>query len=68
VIEPGEIYIADFARAGPYPVIAVSREELNRGHYTLVVELHHYLNRCKTTGPKLLRHNPEIRDFAGSAT
>jgi mRNA-degrading endonuclease toxin of MazEF toxin-antitoxin module len=37
VIEPGEIYIADFAEAGPHPVIVVSREELNRGHYALVV-------------------------------
>jgi mRNA-degrading endonuclease toxin of MazEF toxin-antitoxin module len=37
VIEPGEIYIADFAEAGPHPVIVVSREELNRGHYAMVV-------------------------------
>ena len=37
MIEPGEIYIADFAEAGPHPVIVVSREELNRGHYALVV-------------------------------
>lgn len=37
MIEPGEIYVADFAEAGPHPVIVVSREELNRGHYTLVV-------------------------------
>jgi len=37
VIEPGEIYVADFAEAGPHPVIVVSREELNRGHYALVV-------------------------------
>jgi mRNA-degrading endonuclease toxin of MazEF toxin-antitoxin module len=37
VIGPGEIYIADFPEAGPHPVIVVSREELNRGHYALVV-------------------------------
>jgi mRNA-degrading endonuclease toxin of MazEF toxin-antitoxin module len=37
VIEPGEVYVAEFAEAGPHPVIVVSREELNRGHYALVV-------------------------------
>jgi mRNA-degrading endonuclease toxin of MazEF toxin-antitoxin module len=37
VIEPGEIYIADFEQAGPHPVIVVSREDLNRGRYALVV-------------------------------
>ncbi len=37
MIEPGEIYIADFPEAGPHPVIVVSRENLNRGHYALVV-------------------------------
>jgi mRNA-degrading endonuclease toxin of MazEF toxin-antitoxin module len=37
MIEPGKIYMADFGAAGPHPVIVVSREELNRGHYTLVV-------------------------------
>ena len=31
------IYIANFPEAGPHPVIVVSREELNRGHYALVV-------------------------------
>ena len=36
-MEPGEIYMADFGPAGPHPVIIVSREELNRGHYALVV-------------------------------
>lgn len=36
-MEPGEIYIADFPEAGPHPVIVVSREDLNRGHYALVV-------------------------------
>ena len=34
---PGEIYTADFGSAGPHPVIVVSREDLNRGHYALVV-------------------------------
>ncbi len=37
MIEPGEIYMADFGAAGPHPVIVISREELNRGHYALVV-------------------------------
>lgn len=37
MIGPGEIYIADFPEAGPHPVIIVSREELNRGHYALAV-------------------------------
>ena len=36
-MQPGEIYIADFPEAGSHPVIVVSREELNRGHYALVV-------------------------------
>jgi mRNA-degrading endonuclease toxin of MazEF toxin-antitoxin module len=37
VIRPGEIYMADFGQAGPHPVIVVSREDLNRGNYALVV-------------------------------
>jgi len=37
MIKPGEIYMADFPQAGPHPVIVVSREELNRGNYSLVV-------------------------------
>jgi mRNA-degrading endonuclease toxin of MazEF toxin-antitoxin module len=37
MIEPGELYIADFEHAGPHPVIVVSREDLNRGRYLLVV-------------------------------
>jgi len=37
LIEPGEVYIADFPEAGPHPVIVVSREDLNRGRYALVV-------------------------------
>src|ERR1700677_1442549 len=34
---PGEIYMADFESAGRLPVIVVSREDLNRGRYVLVV-------------------------------
>jgi mRNA-degrading endonuclease toxin of MazEF toxin-antitoxin module len=37
MIRPGEIYMADFGQAGPHPVIVVSREDLNRGSYALVV-------------------------------
>jgi mRNA-degrading endonuclease toxin of MazEF toxin-antitoxin module len=37
MIQPGEIYLADFPQAGRHPVIVVSREDLNRGRYTLVV-------------------------------
>lgn len=37
MIRPGEVYMADFAEAGPHPVIVVSREALNRGRYALVV-------------------------------
>src|SRR5204862_4293570 len=37
MIKPGEIYLADFDQAGPHPVIVVSREDLNRGRYALVV-------------------------------
>ncbi len=37
MIEPGEIYLADFDQAGAHPVIVVSRSDLNRGHYALVV-------------------------------
>ena len=36
-MRPGEVYMADFAEAGPHPVIVLSREELNRGRYALVV-------------------------------
>jgi mRNA-degrading endonuclease toxin of MazEF toxin-antitoxin module len=36
MIRPGEIDMADFAEAGPHPVIVLSREELNRGRYALV--------------------------------
>jgi mRNA-degrading endonuclease toxin of MazEF toxin-antitoxin module len=37
MIQPGEIYMANFGLAGPHPVIVVSRGELNRGHYVLAV-------------------------------
>lgn len=37
MIRPGEIYMAEFDQAGPHPVIVVSREDLNRGRYALVV-------------------------------
>ena len=37
MIKPGEVYMADFAQAGPHRVIVVSREDLNRGSYALVV-------------------------------
>jgi mRNA-degrading endonuclease toxin of MazEF toxin-antitoxin module len=37
MIQSGEIYMADFGQAGPHPVVVVSREELNRGRYALVV-------------------------------
>ncbi len=37
MIQPGEVYMADFEQAGPHPVIVISREELNRGRYALVV-------------------------------
>jgi len=37
MIRPGEIYMAEFGDAGPHPVVVVSREQLNRGHYALVV-------------------------------
>jgi mRNA-degrading endonuclease toxin of MazEF toxin-antitoxin module len=36
-MRPGEVYMADFASAGRRPVIVVSREDLNRGRYLLVV-------------------------------
>lgn len=37
MIRPGEVDTADFDQAGPHPVIVVSREDLNRGRYALVV-------------------------------
>jgi mRNA-degrading endonuclease toxin of MazEF toxin-antitoxin module len=37
MIRSGEIYMADFVEAGLHPVIVLSRDELNRGRYALVV-------------------------------
>ena len=37
MIWPGEVYMADFEQAGPHPVVVISREELNRGRYVVVV-------------------------------
>jgi mRNA-degrading endonuclease toxin of MazEF toxin-antitoxin module len=37
MISAGEIYMVDFPQAGRHPVIVVSREDLNRGNYSLVV-------------------------------
>lgn len=34
---PGQIYTADFPEVRPHPVIVISRPELNRGSYALVV-------------------------------
>ena len=40
MIQPGEVYLADFEEAGPHPVIVVSREELNRGRVCACRRLH----------------------------
>jgi mRNA-degrading endonuclease toxin of MazEF toxin-antitoxin module len=37
MIRPGEIYRADFEEMEPHPVVVVSREELNRGHWVAAV-------------------------------
>ena len=37
MIYPGEIYMAEFESLVEHPVIIVSREDLNRGNYALVV-------------------------------
>jgi mRNA-degrading endonuclease toxin of MazEF toxin-antitoxin module len=37
MLKPGEIYMADFDQAGRHRVIVVSREDLNRGNYAVVV-------------------------------
>jgi mRNA-degrading endonuclease toxin of MazEF toxin-antitoxin module len=37
MMRPGEVYSADFSQAGRHPVIVISREDLNRGKYALVV-------------------------------
>ena len=57
MIRPGEIYIAHLGAAGPRPVVVVSREELNRGDYLVVVP-------CTASGfPKRskLTHNVPFR-------
>jgi len=36
---PGELYFADIALAGRRPVIIVSRENLNRGRYAVIVPI-----------------------------
>lgn len=56
MIEPGEIYRADFEEAGPHPVIVVSRENLNRGRYALVVV-------CTTARLSLRRTLPNCVPF-----
>jgi mRNA-degrading endonuclease toxin of MazEF toxin-antitoxin module len=37
MIRPGEVYLADFEEREPHPVLVVSREELNRGHWVAAV-------------------------------
>jgi mRNA-degrading endonuclease toxin of MazEF toxin-antitoxin module len=37
MIRPGEVYTADFPQVGRHPVIVISREDLNRRSYALVV-------------------------------
>jgi mRNA-degrading endonuclease toxin of MazEF toxin-antitoxin module len=37
MIQPGEIYLADFEEMEPHPVVVVSREELNRGNWVAAV-------------------------------
>lgn len=37
MITPGEIYYAELLDAGRRPVLIVSRESLNRGHYAVIV-------------------------------
>lgn len=38
-MEPGEVYFAEVGNSGPRPVIVVSRENLNRGGYVVVVPM-----------------------------
>ena len=33
MINPGEVYTATLNGAGQRPIVVISREELNRGHY-----------------------------------
>ena len=51
MVRPGEIYMAAFGQAGPHPVIVISREELNRGRYALVVV-------CTSARLAVLRETP----------
>jgi mRNA-degrading endonuclease toxin of MazEF toxin-antitoxin module len=37
MIQPGEIYLADFEEMEPHPVVVVSREELNRRNWVAAV-------------------------------
>jgi mRNA-degrading endonuclease toxin of MazEF toxin-antitoxin module len=37
MIQPGEIYLADFDEMKPHPVVVISREELNRGNWVAAV-------------------------------
>jgi mRNA-degrading endonuclease toxin of MazEF toxin-antitoxin module len=39
MIEQGQVFQADFPNVGPHPVVVISRESLNRGHYVLVAVL-----------------------------
>ena len=55
-MKPGEIYLADFAEAGPHPIIVVSREDLNRGIYALVV-------LCTSTRLEIRRNLPNCVPF-----
>lgn len=55
-MEPGEIYLVDFAVAGVRPVIVVSRESLNRGRTVLIVP-------CTTARFEVHRHLPSCVPF-----
>jgi len=48
MLQPGEVYMAD-TDAGRRPVIVVSREELNRGHWVVAVMVTstHFATRSK---------------------
>jgi mRNA-degrading endonuclease toxin of MazEF toxin-antitoxin module len=62
VIEPGEIYVADFDQAGPHPVIVVSREALNRGRYVLVVVCTSARFTIRRTLPNCVLGESALRD------
>ena len=53
MIQPGEVYMADFGPAGPHPVIVVSREELNRGRLRVGRCLHVGTLRCSQQAAEL---------------